>query len=237
MARTTVTPRRTTLAERFDITIGVMMLVHLAAIAANKIALAAPEDVWWMCHVMLGVGGAGFILRSPLLLAAALTATLIPQLFWLVDCCIGLISGSFPLRLTSHVADFAAIEWVLTSFHLYMLPVLFIGVIRHGRYPAATLPLTCGVYAVLTVVGRALPPESNVNSSYHILTDADVALFHWASALPPAGYLLALNLWMALVIFLPAAIIIRQCVREAPRLVMSAPARTSTSRCAVHADC
>lgn len=206
--------------------LGALMLAHLAAIAVHKTALGTPEDVWWMCHVMLGIGGAGFVLRSPALLATALTATLIPQLFWLVDCCIGLLTGTFPLNLTNHVANLSTLEWILTSFHFYMLPVLFAGVIRFGRFPASTVPLTLTLYAVLTIVGRLLPAGANVNSAHHIWTHVDLALFHWVNALPAAGYLIALNLWMALVIFLPASIIIRGFVIDAPRLVMAPPRTT-----------
>lgn len=202
--------------SRFTALLGATLLVNFALVAGVCIALGAQEQIWWMSNVALLMGGAGLLLRSPLLTCMALAGVLVPHFIWVVDCTIGFTLGVHPAGVTQYLHDAGPLMWLKTLHHFYLAPIL-LAVVRSRRvYPAELIPCMLLLFAVLTTASRLLPAESNVNSAYAFLPLVKSASIEWTNALPPFNYIVVMNAGAFLLFVMPADMIIRRLTGAPP---------------------
>lgn len=203
--------RRDRRNERIRRSIGLLLLFHFTLVGIIKLTGGEGEELWWLSHIALALAGVGLLADSRLLIATALTSVLGLQAIWIVDCAIGLTTGSFPLGVTTYIQHADVLDWIATAHHFYLAPLLLTLVIRARRYPDAAVALTVGLFAVLTLVSRMwLDPGENINAAYALLPGVDEWLFRQINALPGPAYLFTLNVLACGVMFFPAAMLLRR---------------------------
>lgn len=191
--------------------LGAMMLAHFAVVCGIKIARSVPEEIWWISHISLAIAGGGLLAGSPLLRASALTNVFVLHSVWIVDCVIGLIFNVFPIGVANYMREADTWVWLGTVHHFYLLPVLLALQIRDRAYPVIALGLSAALFCFLTITSHfGLPPQSNVNYAFVIRFVPRNPIVIWANTLPPAGYLLALNVFVSVCIFFPTAVLFRR---------------------------
>jgi hypothetical protein len=196
---------------------GAALMINFAVVAAACIQLRVQEQVWWMSHVALLVGGTGLLLRSPILMSTALAGVLVPHALWIVDWICGFGFGVHPLGVTHYLHDAGVLMWVKTLHHFYLVPALLWAVALERRYAAGLVPTAVGLFIVLTLVSRLLlPPASNVNDAFQILPRVDSPLIAWLNQLDGWRFMVVLNAGAFFVVVLPADMVIRRVTGAAP---------------------
>ncbi len=197
--------------------IGAALLLNFAVVASICMRLGVHEQIWWMSHVALVLGGTGLLLRSPLLTAAALTGVLVPHAIWLTDYLGGTFFGVHPLGVTCYMDDAGPLTWAKTLHHFYLVPVLLAAIARHEQYPAALVPTVLILFVVLAVVSRLLlPAASNVNSAFQFLPMVRSSSIVWTNHLPAVNYVVVMNAGALLVFIMPADMLIRRLTGASP---------------------
>lgn len=202
---------------RFGRWIGVALLLHFAVVCAIKFYSGQSEEVWWMSHIGLLLAGVGLVARSALLVETALIAILIPHGLWLFDCLTWMVFGTFPIGVTHYLVEANVWTWIATAHHFYLVPLLVLIVLRHGVCQVVALTAAIAVYLFLTVISRAaLSPANNVNWAYGVRTGLDHPLVDAINRVGGSAYLLGLNAFVVLTMFVPTALLIRHYARRLP---------------------
>ena len=201
----------------FERCIGIGFLLHFACIAIIKTSLGSNEDIWWLSHVALALAGVGYLLQSRRLIHASLIAIFLPHLMWLFDFAVGYATNSFPLRITTYLADATYFQWMATLHHFYLLPILLLtwsidrkrGRLNRVGVSLESLILAIVLFALLTIVSRfGLLPGSNVNSAFALLPSVSTPWVRATDQLGTTSYLLLLNVIATMLFFLPAYILL-----------------------------
>ncbi|MAE64312.1 MAG: hypothetical protein CMJ18_08560 [Phycisphaeraceae bacterium] len=191
--------------------IGALLLAHYALLVGLKAQSGTMQELWWNSHVSLVVAGIGLLAGSTLLVTVPLTATLIAHFAWVVDAAIGLSTGTFPLNMSAYLAQTGPLTWIGTSHHVYLSPVLLAVILRHGHYPATTMPLALLMIAALTLISRyALDPWRNINSAFIFFPTVRHPINTWMNRQDALTYLLGLNYFTGVVLVLPVGAILRR---------------------------
>ncbi len=198
-------------AGRWGRWIGAALLVDFVVVCTIKVSTGVPGAILWLSHIGLLVAALGFLRRSVLLITAALIGVFVLHTLWLADCITWLASGTFPLGVTSYLADADVWAWVATAHHFYLAPLLIVTVWHYGQCPRAALSTAVGLFACLTILSRALlDPVGNVNFAFEVATSLDWAIFGWVNRLPVILYLMALNAFVSVAFFLTTYLVLRQ---------------------------
>jgi len=190
--------------------LGGLMLAHFGLIVAVKIATGVAGEILWMSHIGLLLAAVGLLLDSPLLVATALIDVLVLHGLWLTDCIAWMLTGVFPLGITTYLRTAGAATWAATAHHFYLVPLL-LGIVRPRavRTPD-TLLAAIAVYLLLTVISRAcVQPALNVNFAFGVNFGPQVPLLEWGNRQPGTIYLPLLNAFVAVVMLTPAFIFLR----------------------------
>ncbi len=197
--------------------VGWFLLAHFALVCGVKIAAGRAGDIAWMSHVGLLMAALGLLGRSSLLIAAALINVLALHGLWLADCLTWLATGRFPLGITNYLPHADAWTWLSTLHHFYLAPLLLVVTYRTGERRPEALLLAIAVYLALTLFSHAaLPVAANINYAFRVPVAHGVWLVDWGNQQPGAIYLPGLNLFVALVMFTPAYLLMRNW-RPPPR--------------------
>jgi hypothetical protein len=191
--------------------VGAVLLVHLALVAAIKFEIGQPADLLWMSHVGLATTAIGFFAGKPVLVTAAFIELLALHSLWLYDCVSWMITGSFPMGLATYLDNAGAWVWIATAHHFFLLPLLLIVVRSRPQRPIEALLVSIATYLVLTCVCRALtPPALNINYAFGVRISWEHWFWNWANRISNGPYyLLGLNAFVGLVMFLPAYALVR----------------------------
>lgn len=196
--------------------LGLLCLLHFAFVCALKAERGINEEVFFVCHMTLGLAGAALLLHSTELISSCLTLMLVPSAVWLFDALCGTLFNAFPLGITDYLAHADALTLLGTAHHIYLAPLLFIALDNGRAYLARSTVPALALFAVLSIVSRlALPPASNVNSAFALLPRLDTPLVRWTDGLGGTSYLLLLNGIAMCGFILPGALALRGWSRRA----------------------
>jgi hypothetical protein len=174
--------------------IGAVMLANYALVVAVKIATNIPEEMLWASHVGLLVGGLGLLLNRDILVTSATTLIFTFHGAWIIDAVGWLTTGTFPIGVTSYLADADWPTWLATFHHFYLLPVLIILVLLRRRWARRSWFVAVLVFSILTLLSRLVgSSEYNVNSAFRVVDGMDDTFFARLNSLPGAAYLLAID--------------------------------------------
>ncbi|MCP4249758.1 MAG: hypothetical protein GY778_22170 [bacterium] len=208
------TPSTLPIGGRHGRAIGLFLLADFAVVCGIKIALGISGEILWMSHMALLLAGLGLAFRSTLAVTTALTAALVLHGIWLFDWACWQISGGFPLGVTNYLADATPWVWIATAHHFYLTPLLVLFIIRHRQYPREALLAAIALFLALTSISRGwLSPTDNINFAFGLSVDLDHPFVHWANRVPGPVYMLGLNLFVALVMLGPTALLLARLTR------------------------
>ncbi len=206
--------------------IGLVMLAHVAFLAALKTSREIEGEMLWVSHASLALGGVALLLGSVRLVRIAFASVFVLHAIWLVDCVAGLATGSFPFGLTEYVASADWQTLAGTSHHVYLVPLLWVFLRRAPAQPRVTTAsvVLCALVFVglLTLAGRWLVPmRLNVNLAHALMPESTASAFIWFNALPAPAYLVVHLAFVLTGALIPGALI-------APRNG-TAPMRTTST--------
>lgn len=191
--------------------LGILFLLHFVAVCLVKLATFAGEEIWWLSHISLLIAGLGLVIGNTSLPAAALIGVFVLHSLWLIDCAVGLVTGTFPIGVASYIQDADAWAWLATAHHFYLLPLLLILQARQLCYPKHALLLSGLVYGLLTVISRLwLPPEANVNYAFVVEVLRAAPHVAWANELPAALFLIVVNAYVCVGFFFPTSVVLQR---------------------------
>lgn len=124
-----------------------------------------PSQALWFCSVMVLVLGIGFLLRSGMVLVAALAMMLVVQPPWLLDFFLQPGGKSFD-GMASYVygPGFQPWQFLITLRHVFMIPLGVLGVALLGRKSRMAYVIVIAFIAALLLSSYAVPPsEENMN--------------------------------------------------------------------------
>jgi len=175
-------------------------------VVAIKIKIGQPADILWMSHVGLATAALGFFAGKPVLVTAAFIELLALHSLWLYDCLSWMIAGSFPMGLATYLTSANALVWTATAHHFFLLPLLLVTVRVKPRHPKEALLIAIATYLVLTCLCRAfVEPALNINYAFGVRISWEHWFWSWANRNSDGPfYLLGLNTFVTLVMFLPA---------------------------------
>ncbi|GJM23824.1 MAG: hypothetical protein DHS20C16_02390 [Phycisphaerae bacterium] len=198
-------------ASNASLILGAVLLFHFVLVVIIKIRIGQPTDLLWMSHVGLATAAFGFFLNKPVLVTAAFIELLALHSLWLYDCLTWMIAGSFPMGLATYLVDANVWVWTATAHHFFLLPLLLIVVRFRPARPLEALLITIATYLVLTCVCRAFTsPALNINYAYGVRISWEHWFWSWTNRNSNGPfYLLGLNAFVGLVMFLPAYGLVR----------------------------
>ena len=195
--------------------LGVFLLVHFALVVGIKIKIGQPDDILWMSHVGLLTTACGFLARKPALVTAALIELLVLHSLWLYDCISWMLTGSFPMGLGTYLINANALVWIATAHHFYLIPLLVIAVRSRPLHPKEALLIAIATYLFLTCLCRVfLLPAHNINYAFGVRIAWEHWFWNWANRNSNGPfYLLGLNAFVTIVMFLPVYGLVRHWAR------------------------
>ena len=190
--------------------VGATLAIHFGLVCWIKGRSSSPEEIWWLSHFSLGVTSAALLTRSARLASVALVLILIPHALWLIDCAGLYALGRSPMGITAYLRDADAWGWVGTAHHFYLIPLLAFVLRSERAFTLRALPMAAGLLVLLTIVSRVgLPPASNVNYAFAVLPGVQLGPVVWCNGLPAPLYLLVINAWVVVTMFLPSSLVLR----------------------------
>ena len=194
--------------------IGAFLVVHFALVCTVKAQRGLEEEIWWVSHIALVIAGIGLTLRIPILWTTALINILFLHGAWLVDFLMCQVWGSSPLRATYVLADGNLWTWLATCHHFYLVPLLLTLFLIRRQLPEPSLVMAATLFLYLTVISRCiLSPASNVNYAYGISVSFRHPWIDWFNRLPGDAYLVGVNVLAAVLLFVPAALMLTGMAR------------------------
>lgn len=188
--------------------------LHFLFICVLKVQAGTIWQLLWFCHMSLAFAAVGFLTRSKLLKATALTNILVVHSLWIVDFVSGYTTGIFPFAFSSYVTDLNIWNWVASLHHLFLLPLLLWSFCKDREYPReAWLTSATTLVVVMLACRSLLSPEQNVNYAYYIPDSLQISGLAALNQLPGDFYLLGVHATANLVGFLPAVVALK-CNRE-----------------------
>ncbi len=192
-----------------------LLLAHLALLIILKFNRGLEPELLWISHVAMGIGAAGFLLRSAPLLALAFVSIAGLHALWLLDAVVGMTTGSFPVGMAMYLPTADAWTWIATSHHAYLAQ--YIGVFLIGRR-VNVLGTFCASFVLFLYLVTAsrlfLEPVFNVNRAHTIFLGWDHHFAHNSNALPAIQYLSGLAATVAVLFFFPSAIMLWLLIRR-----------------------
>ncbi len=168
-----------------------------------------PSQLLWFCHVSLGIAAVGFLVKSKLLKATALTNVLVLHAMWIVDFISGYTVGIFPIAVSEYVREVTFANWLATLYHLYLLPLLLWSWRREREYPIEAWLVSATTFVLIVLASRGLcTPAENVNYAYYLPEPHARFGLIVLNELTGDLYLLALHGIVNVLMFLPAVIIL-----------------------------
>jgi hypothetical protein len=147
--------------------LGGLLLIHFVIVCAIKTARGVPDEILWMSHIGLLLAGIGLVFRNATLLAATTIAIFVLHALWLGDCVAWLVTGHFPLGISTYLRDADAWVWLATAHHFYLIGLLPWCVTGRALGRPEALLLAVALYLSLTVASRAFTdPGLNVNFAF-----------------------------------------------------------------------
>ncbi len=126
-----------------------------------------PQNFLWGCDIALGMTLYALWRRSSLLASMAVLVTLIPDILWITDFTVQLISGRdvLGLGMTAYMFDQNMPVFVraLSGFHLFLAPLLLWMIYRIGYDRRAFYWQTGIAWLVLPLSYLFTDPERNIN--------------------------------------------------------------------------
>lgn len=186
--------------------VGALLLLHFFVVVAIKVAIGKPSDILWMSHIGLVTAAVGLLIAKPVLVTAAFIELLALHSIWLFDCISWMTQGHFPMGIATYLTDADGWIWTATAHHFFLLPLLMLIVRTQPQRPLEALLFAMATYLVLTVLSRALlSPAENINYAFGVRIAWDHAFWNWANRNSNGPfYLLGLNAFVGLFMFLPA---------------------------------
>lgn len=195
--------------------LGAALLTHFALVVGIKIKIGQPHDILWMSHIGLLTTAVGFIAQKPVLVTAAFIELLALHSLWLYDCISWMITGSFPMGLGNYLINADALVWIATAHHFYLIPLLVVAVRSRPLYPKEALLIAIATYLILTCLCRVfLLPAQNINYAFGVRIAWEHWFWNWANRNSNGPfYLLGLNTFVTIVMFLPVYGLVRRWAR------------------------
>lgn len=192
--------------------------LHFAGLAALKLSRGIEGELLWLCNAGLGLAAIGLLIRSKALVGAAFINVAGLHAVWMADAVPGLISGTYPLGFTAYLAQGDMLANLSTSHHVYLCPLLWLWLRRHGGVPRCSFALAAVFSIALIVASRViLPTAMNVNFAHAVLPGKTGSLFLWANS-QPISVFLAVHCSVTCALFLvPAALLARLLSSDGPR--------------------
>ena len=161
-------------------------------------------EIWWMSHVGLLIAAIGLLIQRDLWVTTALTGIAVLHAIWVADCLAWMVTDQSPLGATAYLHGAGVWTWLATSHHFFLAPLLATVIARCRRWPAETLPAAIALFLLLTVVSRAaLLPAFNINYAFGVLTAWDHPVTNWINRCHGSIYMLGLNAFVTLFMFVP----------------------------------
>ena len=188
--------------------------VRCAAVAWLAIWVPAYWRTWGaanflhLCDVAVIATCAGLLTNSALLISSQAVGSLLVDLAWMLDAGWHLLRGRGLLGGADYLFDPNYPLWVrlLTIFHV-ILPVLLLLAIGRTGYDRRGWPLQCAIALAAFVAARFTAPAKNINYAF---TDP----FIHRSWGPPAVHVLISWMFMAVVVYLPTHLALRELFRS-----------------------
>lgn len=182
------------------------LLVHFCVVVFIKFKIGHPSDILWMSHVGLLTAAIGFLSAKPVLVTAAFIELLVLHSLWLYDCIAWMIGGHFPMGIATYLTSADALVWIATAHHFFLLPILLVAVMRRPTNPVEALLVAVGTYLLVTCACRAITtPGDNINYAFGVRISWEHWFWDWANRNSNGPfYLLGLNAFVTLVMFVPA---------------------------------
>jgi MSHA pilin protein MshA len=197
---------------------GLALASHWCAIAWHKWSLGVEGQLLWMSHAALALGAAGLLLGSAPIIGSSFVAIAGLHALWMFDALAWLLTGTFPLGITSFIADMDAAAAFGTSHHVYLAPLMGAWLWSHRAAPKESLPAAIIFFAALALASRfALPPDMNINWCRAAWKGSDSMFWQWVNHQSPALYLLMLVATVFGVFMAPAALLMRAMARSEAR--------------------
>lgn len=187
--------------------IGAALFFFYAALASTKAASGEPQALLWLCHTCLLLSALALLTDRPALARAAFLCVALPTLVWWLDA--GFLLATGRLLVGAIDPPQTPWQWVTTSHHLYLAPLLLV-VLRDEPPTGAEPALACLVIALL--IGAAFlatPRDMNINWSTAVLPGVDLPAVHAWNALPPITRLPLTALAGCALIVAPGAVALR----------------------------
>lgn len=145
--------------------IGGVFFIFGAIAAILAIANGKPDNLFWFCYLGLILLGIGSFFKSSTLVVSQMNILLTPAALWSVDFVYLLTTGKELWGLTNYFFESTSVlENVISSQHLFVIPVAAVVVYLLGRVPIFAWAVSFIQMVVFFFVGRAvLPMESEVN--------------------------------------------------------------------------
>jgi len=110
--------------ENLSQTIGYILLFHWVLLLIDRVAAGQIHNLFWFSHVILLLTAIGFIMKNELLLMGALAGIVIVHGFWIYDFILLMVTGVTELNNSAYFLSLDLYRRVLTSHHLYLIPLL-----------------------------------------------------------------------------------------------------------------
>ncbi len=195
----------------FDLSraVGVILAAHFAFACSVKMHSGTPWQLLWFCHVSLALAAVGFLVKSNLLKATALTNVLVVHSLWSVDFVAGYTFGTFPFSFSEYVRGTDLTNWLVSIHHLYLLPLLLWSFWQERRYPYEAWLISATLFVLVMLASRSLvSPVENINYAYYVPDSVRLIGLSSLNELHGDIYLLGLHAVANVAAFLPAAVLL-----------------------------
>lgn len=169
--------------------IGILFVLWGIASFLHAIFISHPSEIFWFSYIGITLSGIAILVRNTKLLLAQIYILLLPNIFWMTDFFLELISGVNLLGIADYMFfDRLLISQIISFQHLVVIPFSFLAlyILKTKEFNGFRLSLI----EVLVVIVLSLlfgSPEVNVNCVFRQCIDFGFGL--------PAFIEVFLGLW------------------------------------------
>jgi len=162
---------------------GALLAAYYAGVVAFKTSQAETDSLLWLCHACLALGALALLLRMERLVRATAVCLIVPTLIWWLDAASLLIGGR--LLVGAINPPTSAAEWLATSHHFFLAPLLLVVLPRIAPDRGETRLASVIVSLLIAGAFFAAPRHLNINWAHSVLPGVDLPAVHAWNAMAP----------------------------------------------------